>query len=385
MSSSDLADPDPCGAISTGRLGLRIGSIFAILFTSLAGTLFPILAKRVKSLERTVPGAVFDFSKFFGSGVILATGFIHLLQPATEALGASYTRSAGECISDGWAEYPYAFAFCLVSLYATLVSQMVFLRMGTERVGRVMGRKGGDEGEVTHVHLEQGQAQALLPELKDNPSASSNADAIVGVDPEKAHGPSSPAAAPLDSTTSTTTTTTAAPSTPDPLEANPVVAQLMSAITLEFGVVLHSLIIGITLSGTSDEGLGTLVIVIVFHQMFEGLGLGTRLAVLDVSAQYSWLPWVGALVFSACTPLGTAIGLGVREGVSMSSGTGSVASGILDSISSGILLYTATVELIAHEIVLNPYYHTCSWTRMWFCLGSFAFGAGIMALLGKWT
>ncbi|KPV74005.1 uncharacterized protein RHOBADRAFT_37873 [Rhodotorula graminis WP1] len=338
--------PDPCGAVSTGRLGLRIGSIFAILVTSLAGTLFPILAKRVKALERTVPGFVFDFAKFFGSGVILATGFIHLLQPATEALGASYTLSAGGCISDAWADYPYAFALCLVSLYATFVSQMVFLRMGSERVGRA---------------------------LEANASSA---------DPEKAHGPAVPAPSAVGRES---TTTAATQGLADPLEDNPVVAQLMSAITLEFGVVLHSVIIGLTLSGTSDEGLGTLVIVIVFHQMFEGLGLGTRLALLDVSDTYAWLPWVGALVFSLCTPLGTAIGLGVREGVSMSNGTGSVAAGILDAISSGILLYMATVELIAHEIVLNPYYHTCSWTRLWFCLGSFAFGAGIMALLGKWT
>ncbi|GAA5896646.1 hypothetical protein JCM8208_004254 [Rhodotorula glutinis] len=357
--------PDPCGAISTGRLGLRIGSIFAILLTSLAGTLFPILAKRVKAFERTVPGSVFDFSKFFGSGVILATGFIHLLQPATEALGASYTLSQGGCISDGWADYPYAFAFCLVSLYATFVSQMVFLRMGTERVGRAMGRaRGGEEGEaargeVTHVHLGRTRKRRTGPPPPPR---------------RRRRRSSRPRRRPA-----------AAQSKADPLDENPVVAELMSAATLEFGVVLHSFIIGLTLSGTSDEGLGTLVIIIVFHQMFEGLGLGTRLAVLDVSDKYAWLPWVGAVVFSFCTPLGTTIGLGIREGVSMSSGTGSVASGILDSISSGILLYTATVELIAHEIVLNPYYHTCSWTRMWFCLGSFAFGAGIMALLGKWT
>jgi len=281
--SSAPAD-DPCGAISTGRLGLRIGSIFAILvrrpspssssfpslslsllltlpspartqLTSLAGTLFPILAKRVKTLERTVPGSVFDFSKcvlplppslsllaltprrtcrFFGSGVILATGFIHLLQPATEALGASYTLSQGGCISDAWAEYPYAFAFCLVSLYATFVSQVVFLRIGTERVGRTMGRRGaagaGEGAEVVRVQLERvTDAQtALLPELMASASPP-------GLDPEKAqaHGPSSASTPPQDSPT---------PPTPavDPLEANPVVAQLMSAITLEFGVVLHS-------------------------------------------------------------------------------------------------------------------------------------------------
>ena len=170
--------------------------------------------------------------RFFGSGVILATGFIHLLQPATEALGASYTLSQGGCISDAWAEYPYAFAFCLISLYATFVSQVVFLRIGTERVGRTMGRRGAaaqaQGGEVVCVQLERANdAQtALLPELKASASPP-------GLDPEKAqaHGPSSASTPPQDSPTPP-------PPAVDPLEANPVVAQLMSAITLEFGVAL---------------------------------------------------------------------------------------------------------------------------------------------------
>jgi hypothetical protein len=52
--------------------------------------MFPVLAKRVAAIQKRVPGAVFEFAKFFGSGVILATGFIHLrsstllLRPCTE-------------------------------------------------------------------------------------------------------------------------------------------------------------------------------------------------------------------------------------------------------------------------------------------------------------
>ena len=107
--------------------------------------------------------------------------------------------------------------------------------------------------------------------------------------------------------------------------------------------------------------------------MFEGLGLGSRLAFLNLEDRYAYLPWAGALLYSLCTPVGMAIGLGLREGIvrlfslplprlsasrasltvlttpraqSMSSGSASVASGVLDAISSGILLYTATVELI---------------------------------------
>lgn len=55
-----------------------------ILVTSLIGTCFPIMAKRIPFLRRHIPGAVFEFAKFFGSGVILATAFIHLLEPAAD-------------------------------------------------------------------------------------------------------------------------------------------------------------------------------------------------------------------------------------------------------------------------------------------------------------
>ena len=39
----------------------------------------------------------------------------------------------------------------------------------------------------------------------------------------------------------------------------------------------------------------------------------------------------------------------------------------------------------AHEFIFNKFYHTCSWARLWFSIGCFALGAGIMALLGKWA
>jgi zinc transporter 1/2/3 len=87
----------------------------------------------------------------------------------------------------------------------------------------------------------------------------------------------------------------------------------------------------------------------------------------------------------------------------MTSGTASVVSGILDSISAGILLYSATVELMvsqlvkmprtrpyadnlhlqAHEFIFTPHYHTCSWKRVNLVLFYFALGAGLMAVLGQ--
>lgn len=45
------------------RVGLRVSALFVILITSLIGTLFPIITKRVKYLRKRVPGVVFEFGK----------------------------------------------------------------------------------------------------------------------------------------------------------------------------------------------------------------------------------------------------------------------------------------------------------------------------------
>ena len=47
------------------------------------------------------------------------------------------------------------------------------------------------------------------------------------------------------------------------------------------------------------------------------------------------------------------------------------------------MIFSATVELIAHEFIFNSYYHTCSWKKIVFVISSFMLGAGIMALLGE--
>ena len=48
------------------------------------------------------------------------------------------------------------------------------------------------------------------------------------------------------------------------------------------------------------------------REMFEGLGLGTRLAFLKLPREWSWAPYVGAGAYTLMTPIGMAIGLGVR-------------------------------------------------------------------------
>lgn len=74
--------------------------------------------------------------------------------------------------------------------------------------------------------------------------------------------------------------------------------------------------------------------------MFEGLGLGSRLAFLPLPKRMNWVAITAGLCYAVMTPIGLAIGLGVRETYNPGGGTASAVQGVLDSFSSGILLYT---------------------------------------------
>jgi hypothetical protein len=65
----------------------------------------------------------------------------------------------------------------------------------------------------------------------------------------------------------------------------------MGVATLEFGVCLHSVIIGLTLAVTEDSGFDVLFIVIIFHQVRRAVALRfygfSRKAVLTSEIDFS--------------------------------------------------------------------------------------------------
>ena len=61
-----------------------------------------------------------------------------------------------------------------------------------------------------------------------------------------------------------------------------------------------------------------------------------------------------------------------------------MVSGVLDSMSAGILIYTGLVELLARDFLFNPM-GTKDNTRLAFMMVNVFLGAGLMALLGKWA
>jgi zinc transporter 1/2/3 len=126
----------------------------------------------------------------------------------------------------------------------------------------------------------------------------------------------------------------------------------VSVIVLEAGIIFHSLLLGITLVVAGDSVFITLFIVIVFHQMFEGLALGVRIAAIDTTTssrlkrtKFLILP----LAFALVTPTGMGIGIGVLRSFNGNDPSTIVALGTLDSLSAGILLWVGFVDMWAGD------------------------------------
>ena len=141
--------------------------------------------------------------------------------------------------------------------------------------------------------------------------------------------------------------------------------------------------IGLNLGVAGDE-FTTLYPVIVFHQAFEGLGIGARLSAIPFPRRLASMPWLLCAAYGLTTPIALAIGIGLSTEYDPGSFTATVVSGVLDSVSAGILLYTGLVELLARDFLFNPTM-TRDGKRVTFMLACLFLGIIIMSLLGKWA
>ncbi|SPO20652.1 probable ZRT2 - Zinc transporter II [Ustilago trichophora] len=361
-----MADSIQCsGPVDNGKEheSLRIGAIFIIWATSSIVTLFPIVTRRIPRLS--INREAFDFAKYFGSGVIIATAFIHLLSPA-----ASDEELGSPCLSEDFQNYPFAFAFAMIAMFAVFVVEVIAYRVGSKYANKLAydphagghhhAIEHGGNHNLNHDHNESTTGVKTLSEDDVEAAAS------------RIGGSAAEAKVVSDASSSTSTA----------VALSAQASEILGVMILEFGVVFHSIIIGITLGTTTDFTI--LFIVIIFHQMFEGLGLGTRLAFLPLGMK-TWIPAVGAIIYGLVTPLGIAIGLGVRHTFNANSTTAAYVIGIFDSISAGILLYTGTVELLAHEFIFNEKMRNAPLKKVIISIVEMLTGAGLMALLGRWA
>jgi zinc transporter 1/2/3 len=376
----DGSEPPVCdtGNDYDGRIGLRVAALFIIWVTSSIGASFPIFANRHRGLK--VPDWVFFLCKYFGSGVIIATAFIHLLAPAVDAL-------TDPCLTGPITQYDWAEGIALMTIFVLFFVELMVMRYG-------------NFGGHAHAHDQEhgdGRGQAQQYELeRSTPDTEGTARAADTLSPYK----DTPTALTLPSSTRQQRSgSTHVPGEDhmshvrehseieeanNPFSFEDYKAQMTAIFILEFGIIFHSIFIGLTLAVAGDE-FNTLFIVIIFHQTFEGLGLGSRLAVTPWPKTRRWTPYVLALAYGLSTPLAIAIGLGVRKTYPPGSKTTLIVNGVFDSVSAGILIYTGLVELMDHEFMFSTSMRTASLRTVMAAFITMCLGAGLMALLGKWA
>ena len=147
-------------------------------------------------------------------------------------------------------------------------------------------------------------------------------------------------------------------------------------------LLIAVLVIGVTLVVAGDSFYKILVVVIIFHQMFEGLALGVRISHLSsVSLLKKLLMGSG---FALITPLGMAIGLGVLDSFNGNDKATIIAIGTLDAFSAGILLWTGFIQMWSFDWLYGDLRDAGAVQTG---LGMFALVAGlvVMSVLGKWA
>lgn len=159
--------------------------------------------------------------------------------------------------------------------------------------------------------------------------------------------------------------------------------QSLQITLIEGGILFHSVFVGMTISITA-EGFIILLIAIVFHQMFEGLGLGSRIAAVPYP-KGSWKPWALVVAFGTTAPFGQALGLATRGSYDPNSAFGLIMVGVFNAISSGLLIYAALVDLLAEDFLSEEAQHTMTKKDKTRAFIYVLMGAAGMAIVGAFA
>ncbi|KAJ5449709.1 uncharacterized protein N7458_006158 [Penicillium daleae] len=448
-SSDSAGDAPACGSGQRGdyNTSLHVMALFLILGLSTFGTLlssrslfplkligltltinltaacsFPVLARRFPGLP--IPRRFLFISRHFGTGVLIATAFVHLLPTAFVSL-------TDPCLPRFWSRTYRAMAgfVAMTAVFAVVLVEMFFAMKGAGHVhandyDTLMGDLGRDsmddfqrqDSSYAHlgarapsgnIHMEglhqdgHGDAERASGSSHDfdrSPLGGSHPDKedaeddvdIEGLDPyaddvpingqaQQSSGPhhrhrarTNPNYRPQDDLTSPT--------------QNPQ-RQLLQCLLLEAGILFHSIFIGMALSVATGTSFVVLLIAISFHQTFEGFALGSRIASLipDLFSPSSAKPWLMCLAYGTTTPIGQAIGLVLHNLYDPASTTGLLMVGITNAISSGLLLFAGLVELLAEDFLSESSYETLKGRRRVEACISVACGALLMAFVGAFA
>ncbi|KAJ3319146.1 high-affinity Zn(2+) transporter zrt1 [Boothiomyces sp. JEL0866] len=294
--------------------------VFAVSGLGMFGSMY------IDGFKLPLVGKLLQLLKMFGIGIIVSTAWIHLLPDA-------FAQFSNPCLSQAWQSYGTNY----VGLFGVAASFMVqLLELASSQ----------HTHQHEHEYKETDAASGILP-VNETIVVLVDGASTVDMKIQKEHSP-----------------------------------KKFQTIILESGILVHSLIIGLTLGVTPDSGFNTLLVAICFHQMFEGMALGVLVsnAQFDISGKI-----ILGIMYPLTTPIGIAIGIAIRNQFNENNDSVILVQGILDSISAGILFYNAYAELISNEINHSPSFKRYSKSFKTMCFFAMYFGAAAMAIVGIWA
>ncbi|KAF3929830.1 hypothetical protein AA313_de0210447 [Arthrobotrys entomopaga] len=345
-----------CGSKTKGSYdtGIHVIALVIVLALSTLACGFPILVRRVPRMR--VPHHFLFLARHFGTGVLLATAFVHLLPTAFISL-------TDPCLPKFWTEtYPaMAGAIALAAVFFVVTIEMIFSGMGAA---------SHSHGDFEHMVVpENMDTPGIRPDLHpdEDPEYQTNGEAA-STD-QQWSSPESIALEPINSDSDDEGASdmgedlangggskqhqdsAALLSQMSPSEIAQQKKNLLQVMLLEAGILFHSVFIGMALSVATGSNFMVLLIAISFHQTFEGLALGARISAITIFPKGSMKPWLMALAYGTTTPIGQAIGLATHTLYDPASEAGLLMVGIMNAISSGLLLFAGLVELLAEDFL----------------------------------
>ncbi|KAF6148801.1 hypothetical protein GIB67_038134 [Kingdonia uniflora] len=367
--SCNRADVDECRD-DFAAWNLKMIALAAILVFGVAGVAIPLVGKKRNFLH--TDGNTFVAAKAFAAGVILATGFVHMLPNGTSAL-------TDPCLPRSpWSKFPFSGFVAMMAALGTLVVDFVatqFYERKQVQKTQVSGELGLEEGltdSVSDAGIVRDGKEEVFGEEEGGGMH------IVGMHAHAAHHGHSHAE---EHGACEAHVSGHSHGFGDHSDEEGSVRHVVVSQILELGIVSHSVIIGLSLGvSQSPCTIRPLIAALSFHQFFEGFALGGCIS----QAQFKMLATtVMACFFAITTPLGIAVGTGLSSLYNPDSPRALIIEGILDSISAGILVYMALVDLIAADFLSKRM--ICNFRLQVVSYFALFLGASLMSMLAIWA
>ncbi|EQB49457.1 ZIP Zinc transporter [Colletotrichum gloeosporioides Cg-14] len=397
---------------------LHIGALILILALSTISCGIPLLPRRT-SKGRPQSRIIF-YCQHFGTGVLLATSFVHLLPTA-------FTSLTDPCLPHIFNKgYPQTAGLVAMIAALSVVALESYLATrgaghshshsheyeywdeednegasggGRQPASSLATRRGGSHRpsdiNLDNMESTQGLMAGASPlpsstptKAKANSRLANERDSfdddasdidldIDELDPATAEGPRRRSS---DDRPKITVT----PGAPQVVTEEEQSRLLRQCLLLEGGILFHSVFIGMAISVATGPTFIVFLIAISFHQTFEGLALGSRIAAIQLPRS-SMRPWLMVLAFGGTTPLGQLIGLIVHNLYDPMSQTGLLMVGFMNAISAGLLLFAGLVQLLAEDFLSEKSYKILNGRKRLNAYLAVIGGASLMAIVGAFA